>query len=118
LFLAMCALAPHVVLDVRLSYVLAFLLVSAEIVLVSRFAAVEKPLALAALVVAMGGLLLTQRGAPVTIAGSAVVGFALLTAGAALGAALGARIERPGHLLAVAAISAVADLWSVYDPAG
>lgn len=114
----MCALAPHVVLDVRLSYVLTFLLVSAVIVVVSRFVAVESPRVLVGLVLVALGLLFTQRGAPVSVFGGAVVGFALLAGASALGAALGARIERPGHLLAVAAISAVADLWSVYDPAG
>jgi hypothetical protein len=117
-FLAMCMLAPSVTLDVRLAYGLAFLLVSGEIVLVSRVAPAERPLALLAVVVLSVALLLWQRGAPVTLLGSAAVALALLLGPTALGTALGVRIERPGHLLAVAAISAVADLWSVYDPAG
>jgi hypothetical protein len=118
LFLAMCALAPSVALDVRAAYILAFLLVSAEIVVVARVAPVEKPAVLVGVLGLSVGLLAWQRGAPVTLTGSVAVALALLLAATGVGVALGWRIERPGHLLAVAAISAVADLWSVYDPQG
>ena len=118
LFLGMCALAPSVVLDVRVAYILAFLAVSAEIVLIARVAPVEKPLALVGMLGLSVALLAWQRGAPVSLTGSVAVAIALLLAATGVGVALGWRIERPGHLLAVAAISAVADLWSVYDPQG
>lgn len=43
---------------------------------------------------------------------------ALLIAGASLGGAVGGRIEHPGHLLAVAAVSTLVDSFSVFHPAG
>lgn len=49
---------------------------------------------------------------------AAALTLGLLMAGSALGGGLGARIDRPGHLLAVALVSSLADLWSVFDAAG
>jgi hypothetical protein len=114
----MCVLAPHVAVGVYVAYVLAFLVVSAEIVLVSRLTVIERPVVLALIVAAGVTTLVLLRGQDVSLAGALTVNMALLLVGGCLGANLGARIEQPGHLLAVAAISAVADLWSVYDPKG
>lgn len=44
--------------------------------------------------------------------------YGLILAGAALGGAVGARMHRAGHLLAVALVSAGVDLWSVTSPSG
>lgn len=117
-FASMSALGPHVALDVRWAYVLAFACVSAEIVWVSRVALTPRPWLLVLGVLATFGLLLSRRGADVTMHDAALVTFSLLVGTTLFGAGLGARIERPGHLLAVALISGVADLWSVYDPEG
>jgi hypothetical protein len=43
---------------------------------------------------------------------------ALLALGTALGAQIGLRVKRPGHLLFVALVSALADMWSVTQPGG
>jgi hypothetical protein len=54
-----------------------------------------------------------QRGAPT----GALAVVALLGAGGTLaGAAIGARIQHPGHLSIVAIASSIADLWSVLSP--
>lgn len=52
------------------------------------------------------------------VAGSVLVTTFLLLSGTALGSAIGARVIHPGHLLLVAWVSTLADLWSVYHPAG
>lgn len=44
--------------------------------------------------------------------------FGLILAGAALGGAVGSRMDRAGHMLAVAFVSAGVDLWSVTSPHG
>jgi hypothetical protein len=43
---------------------------------------------------------------------------ALLLLGTGVGALVGRRIQQPGHLLFVAVVSSVADLWSVTQPSG
>ena len=42
----------------------------------------------------------------------------LLTVAALVGGAIGSRMESPGHLAAVALVSAAVDLWSVTSPSG
>lgn len=118
LFVLACLAGPHVPLNVQVAYALAFMLVAGEIVLLARHAVIERPQELVLILFLGVGVLAWQRGQPVSIHGAAAVGLALLLVGTALGGALGARIEKPGHLMAVAAISTVADLWSVYDPDG
>jgi hypothetical protein len=118
LFVVSGLVGPNVPLNVQVAYALAFMLVAGEIVLLARLAVIERPEELVLILFVSVGVLAWQRGEVVSLHGTAAVGAALLLAGSALGAALGARIERPGHLMAVAAISTVADLWSVYDPGG
>ena len=52
-----------------------------------------------------------------TLSGAAVLA-ALLLIGTGVGALVGRRIQHPGHLLFVAVISSVADVWSVTQPGG
>jgi hypothetical protein len=52
------------------------------------------------------------------IAAAAIVTAALLTAGTIIGSAIGTGIDKPGHLLIVAAISALVDVYSVLHPTG
>jgi hypothetical protein len=102
----------------RVAFAIAFVAVSGEILLVSRLAPALRARALWGSLLATGGLLSLVSGARLTPESAALATGALLWTGSLLGAALGARIERPGHIAAVAAVSALADLWSVYDPLG
>jgi hypothetical protein len=110
-------LAPLAPLHPVPSFVLAFTCVAAEIVLLSRLAP-ALPLPICAPWIALCGALLVglaSRGVLVSAGSAALLTFALGSASALLGATLGARIEQPGQLAAVAMVSAVADLWSVFD---
>ena len=112
------ALAPHVALAARPAFALAFLAVTGEILLLARLAPPSRgPLWWGTLLLMFGTLSLVS-GARLTGESAALVTAALLWTATGLGTALGARIDKPGHLTAVAAVSALADLWSVYDPAG
>lgn len=102
----------------RVGYALAFLVVAAEILLAARLVpACGVGPALAALGV-FGGGLWALSGAPPVALPAAGLTLVLLTCTSLVGAMVGARIQRPGHLLAVAAVSGLADLWSVYDAGG
>lgn len=111
-------LAPHVVLNVRWAFAVAFAAVSLQILLVARATPqLRGPWLWGSLLFAFGVLSLVS-GARLTAESAALAGAALLWTASGLGAVLGWRIDKPGHVLAVAAVSAVSDLWSVYDPAG
>ncbi len=120
---AACLVALAAWLDVpglspRLAFTFAFVLVTTEILLVSRLVpALYLPQALLGAAASLGAVALLSGSAP-TLLPSAALTAALLAGGSLLGAGLGARIERPGHLLAVAAISSLADVWSVLDAGG
>jgi hypothetical protein len=102
----------------RAAFTIAFLMVSGEILLISRLAPALHARALWGGLLATGGLLSLVSGARLTPESAGLATVALLWTGSLLGAALGARIEKPGHVAAVAAVSGLADLWSVYDPVG
>lgn len=105
-------------LSPRLAFALAFALVSLEIVGVS-YVAPALPASLVACAVGLSALAMWGlAGEEPTAWPAAGLSFVLLFGGSLLGASIGARIERAGHLLAVAAISALADLWSALDTGG
>lgn len=108
--------APHVSLDLTSGFVLGYVAVAAEIValavLAPLLAARPLMLSLALAAVALASLL----GLSATAWSGALLTIALGGGVTLLGAALGARTEKPGQLAAVAAVSAIADLWSVLDP--
>ena len=52
-----------------------------------------------------------------SLSGAAVL-VALLLIGTGVGALVGRRIQHPGHLLFVAVVSSIADVWSVTQPGG
>lgn len=111
-------LAPHLILETRPAFALAFAFVSFEILLVARAAPLLRgPVLWGILLFAFASLTLIS-GARLTGESAGLATAALLWTATGLGAGLGARIDKPGHIVAVAAVSAVADLWSVYDPAG
>lgn len=63
------------------------------------------------------GSALTRGRLGIVLSGGGVLA-GLLLLGTGVGALVGRRIQQPGHLLFVAVISSVADLWSVTQPAG
>jgi hypothetical protein len=60
--------------------------------------------------------LVALQGAEPSLARLTIVVASLLAAGTTAGAAIGARIESPGHLLPVAIVSSIADALSVWTP--
>jgi len=110
-------LAPAVVMPPVVAYAVAFCVVCAS----ALGAAFTAPLwawsrvAACALVGASCVLIVSVSAANAWAA--ALLSCGLLSCATVLGAALGARIERPGHLAAVALVSSIADVWSVFDPA-
>jgi hypothetical protein len=105
-------------LEPRLAYSVAFAAVSIELVLVARLSfSTTAPVTLAAGLATLISLwsLRALQVSPVT---AALLTCVLLAGVTLLGAAIGGRIQAPGHLLAVFGISSLADLWSVFDPEG
>lgn len=76
----------------------------------------RRPQAIAALLggVALALLSLKLPAIPSHLAGS----YGLILAGGAVGAAVGTQMQRAGHILPVALVSAGVDLWSVTSPHG
>jgi hypothetical protein len=110
--------APGVALEPRPAFALAFVAVSFEILLVARATPpIRGPLLWGVLLFTFGALSLLS-GARLTGESAGLASAALLWTATGLGASLGGRIDKPGHMLAVAAVSGLADLWSVYDPSG
>jgi hypothetical protein len=123
---ALCALAvffasliaPLVRLDPLVAFAISFACVTAEILALSWFAPGlrwKQAWVLVTLAV-LPLLILYFFAAPVAGWSAALLTLALGAGAALLGAALGSRIEQPGQLAAVALVSAIADLWSVFDP--
>jgi hypothetical protein len=119
-FLAAQALSGGLSVSPLVAYALGFSCVVAATLAAGLFAPVTArvviPIVLG--VVCMLGLVYAlasrEPGWPMALA----VSIALLAAGSALGALVGARIEHAGHLLFVALASALADVFSVTSPEG
>ena len=73
-----------------------------------------------ALLLPIGGLVAIGAWGPAGygIAGATGVLISLLAGGSMLGAIVGSRIAHPGHILVVASVSTLADLYSVFHRAG
>jgi len=100
--------------------VLAFACVSAEVLTASALTPRLPPRALLLAGAAMGALALLAVVAatlPPTLT-AALVTVTLLTLGTSAGGVVGNAIEKPGHLLVVAAVSAAVDALSVLHPRG
>jgi hypothetical protein len=102
----------------RLGFAIAFGVVAGEILLTGVLAPRASRALAATSLLGSGCVLVGLWGAAPGAVTGALLTAALLSGGSVLGAVIGARIERPGHLLAVAAVSGFADLWSVLDRAG
>ena len=108
--------APALPLEAHWAFVLAYGAVTLEILALS-WCAPRLSLLFSALGCALPVLgLVALAQLPASAPNAALLTLALGTLATLLGAALGARIERPGQLVAVALVSAIADLWSVFDP--
>lgn len=109
-------LAPHVALAPIPAFALAYAAVTGEILSLSYYAPRASPRAIA---VAAGlcllGLLALAR-APNTLLSAMLLTLVLGAGASSIGAWVGGRIAKPGQLSAVALVSAIADLWSVFDP--
>jgi hypothetical protein len=110
---AVASMAPAVAIDARLAFAIAYVAVTLEILTM----AVAMPLVrrgwLAA-IPALGGLV-WLAGVPAVPWSAALLTVALGAGVTLVGGAIGAAIERPAHLAAVGLVSAIADLWSVFD---
>jgi hypothetical protein len=112
--LGMGRVAPHVALDATVSFALAYACVSAEILGFAWSAPASRGGSGLAVLGLVGALAMAGREAT-PLAGGALT-LMLGLGAAAAGAALGARIQKAAHLAAVGLVSAIADLWSVFDP--
>jgi len=111
-FATSVALAPIV------AYAVAFAFVSLELLAAAHFVpAPSSRVALGTVLLGAAGLATVRHWGPGP-GSAALLTLSLLAGGAVVGSGIGSRIEKPGHLVAVFAISALADLWSVYDPSG
>ncbi|MCB9666884.1 MAG: hypothetical protein H6715_02045 [Myxococcales bacterium] len=114
-------LSETIVLSPEFGYAIAFLAVSVSVL--SCAWACPKPEWSATIWAGIGATLglaalgwLTKSLAPLTQV--SLVTLILLSAGTLLGSRVGHSIEAPGHLLAVAVVSSLADMWSVFYQAG
>ena len=107
-------------LGLALAAALAFGCVGAEVLFASAAAPRFSRRALLGLFLpaaALVGLAVFSSAVPAVIA-AMVVTTCLLGAGTMIGAKVGEAIERPGHLLVVAVVSALVDAFSVFHPSG
>ncbi len=118
------ALAPLVAspssLALGAAVVLAFACVSGEVLIAARLAPALAPKALFGLaipVAALACVAIAGDAAPKLLAG-AIVTAMLLGAGTSIGAMVGSRIDRAGHLVVVAVVSGLVDAFSVLHPSG
>jgi len=116
--IAVAYLAPYVLIGPEAAYVIGSSAVAAEALAVSWLAPQASPRSLWVVALPIASLLAIRAAAGSGLGSAVTVTAALLTAATLVGAAVGREIEKPGHLLLVAAVSAVADLLSLYSPQG
>ncbi len=118
---AFAAVAPYGPADAPyVAGVVAFGLVSAEVLTVSALTPTFSPRVLVWLGAPLSALAvvgLAGSGLP-TVTAAAIVTGALLLLGTMTGGVVGSAIEVPGHLLVVAVVSALVDTFSVLHPSG
>jgi len=115
------AVAPLVPISALAGYVIAFAAVTASVLATAWAAPADLPLeALAWLAVPAGALAGVAMAGEASLApwGAAVVTGAVLCSGTLAGAVIGGRIEHAGHLVVVAIVSSLADVYSVLHPSG
>jgi len=118
---ALVILSPHVPIPPLAGYLVAFAAVTCSAVAAGATAPSARPFGLVIALAGMGAglgvtaLLGAREGEPVP---AALVTASLLVGGATLGAAVGGRVEHPGHLLVVAEVSLLVDAFSVFHTFG
>jgi len=110
--------APSCAMSPKLAYAIAFAVVSTELLAAAHWVPAPSLRSAAPVLMLAVVTLIGVRGQAPTPMLAVAVTLALLAGSSVLGSLVGSRIEHPGHLAAVFAISALADLWSVYDPSG
>ncbi len=114
------SIAPRVPLAPLPAYLLAFACVAAEVLCAAALAPRLRARALAWLVVPLGssaGVVALGDALP-ELAAAALVTSSLLFAGTLLGSVVGGAVEHAGHLVIVAVVSALVDVFSVLHPSG
>jgi len=118
---AFAFVAPHLVgLPELLPGVLAYACVAGEMLAVAALTPPLRPrwlLALASPLLALAAVTVARDVAPPWVCAAAVT-VALLAGGTLAGAVVGRAIDDPGHLLVVAGVSALVDVYSVLHPTG
>jgi len=112
------AVAGAVPVEPVLGYALAFGVVAAQTLCVAWAAPTPSRTQLRLIVVPIAVVYAVYLGGASGVAAAMIVTAGLLAAGTLLGAAIGAGIEHPGHLLFVALISSGMDALSVLHPRG
>ena len=112
-------LAPHLSMDPMLAYLIGFCAVSAGVLAVAHALPARPPAASAVgLLVPVGALFAQHAAGGAGLGAAATVTACLLLSGSLLGGLIGSRIEHPGHLIFVAIVSSLADVFSVHHPQG
>jgi len=111
-------LAVYVEVAPLLAYLVAFVSVVACVMLVACCAPNTSAPRLVGLLSALALLGVAQHDAAGGMQAKLCVLIALLMLGSGLGSVVGSRITSPGHLLFVAIVSGLADVWSVTQPGG
>ena len=117
---AVSLVSPHVPLPMPWSFCVAFGAVCAQTMVVGRVAPFGDRRwfwGLTPFLLLGGALILTLRP-PLSGADAAAVTVMLLGAGSLIGAVIGGEIKHPGHLLPVAVVSSLVDVFSVLHPSG
>jgi hypothetical protein len=100
------------------AFVAGFSAVAGETLLASLLVPPALPRLLPWLLLPIAVLAVVRMTGGAGLAAAAAVTAALLVAGTLLGSVVGSAIEHPGHLGFVAIVSSLADVFSVYAPAG
>jgi len=118
LLIAGIFVAPHLSLSLRKAYVIGFCIVVCETLVVSLLTPRISLRILLFALIPVSSLLAIHFAGDLGAVGAIGVTAALLVVGPMIGSVVGAAIEHPGHLIFVAVVSAIADVFSVYSPQG
>ncbi|HEY2736261.1 MAG TPA: hypothetical protein VGI70_19820 [Polyangiales bacterium] len=116
-FLLTVRLAAYSDVSPRVGYSIGFALVVGCVLAVAACAPSDRRLSAAFTLVGLASLALAHR-LGMNVSAATLLLASLLMAGSAIGAWVGTGIEQPGHLVFVAVLSSLADLFSVAHPDG
>ncbi len=116
--IAVAAVAPALPFAPIAGFGAAFAMVAGAVLLVGALAPAASPKGAIALIAPLGVIVAVGWWSPRGMVGALAVVGALLTGGSLVGGIVGAGVKHPGHLLVVAWVSSLADLYSVLSPHG